>query len=141
LNYSNHVPNTILRAPRRQQADSLRQALAIVVPANRALQLRLLNISRKIKVVPHTGEVVKTRRRDVVRRLPVNEESVPVRSDGEGCWGHVGSDGLALLRGDALGLHIRHDPVEEIGEDGCGGTGGVGVDHDEGVFGCGGGEA
>jgi hypothetical protein len=140
-NLSTHIPSPILRAPRRQQAHSLRQTLTIVVPTNRTLQLRLLNISRKIKVIPHTGQVVKTRRRDVVRRLPVNQESVPVRGDGQWGWGHVRSDGLALLRGDALGLHVGDDPVEEICEDGCSRAGSIGVDHDEGVFGCGGGEA
>jgi hypothetical protein len=64
-----------------------------------------------------------------------------VRRDGQRGRGHVGSDGFALLRRDAFGLHVGDDPVQEVGEDGRRGAGGVGVDEDEGVFGCGGGEA
>jgi hypothetical protein len=64
-----------------------------------------------------------------------------VRRDGQWGWGRVGSDCFTLLRGDAFGLHVGDDPVQEVCEDGRGGAGGVGVDEDEGVFGCGGGEA
>lgn len=46
------------------------------------------------------------------------------------CREHVHGDLLALLRRYALGLHVRDDP------DGSGWAGSVGVDHDEGVFGC-----
>jgi hypothetical protein len=63
-----------------------------------------------------------------------------MRRDGQWGWGHVGSDCFTLLRGDTFGLHVGDDPVQEVCEDGRGGAGGVGVDEDEGVFGCGGGE-
>lgn len=59
-----------------------------------------------------------------------------MRRDGQRSRGHVGGNGFTLLGRDALGLHVGDDPVQEVGEDGCGGAWSIGVDHDEGVFGC-----
>lgn len=57
-----------------------------------------------------------------------------MRRDGERGQGHVRSDGLAGLGGDAAGLGVGDDGVEEVGEDGGFGAWGVWVDEEVGVF-------
>ena len=94
--------------------------LQVVVPADGSLELSLFDVSIQIEAGASTRKVVEAWRRKVVRRLTVDEECVAVL--GHRQWGrqHVRCDSLALLSGDALGLYVRHDPVEEVLEDRCG---------------------
>lgn len=131
---SGGIASTILRTLGRNRTNSLSQALIEVITSDRTNQPSLLDISRQVKVVAHARNIVQTRRRRVVRGLAVEQLSVPVWRNRERCKGHVGRDGLARLVGDARGLRIGDDPVEEVAEDGRGWAGSVGVDEDEGVL-------
>lgn len=129
------VTSTILSTSRSHQAHILLQAFTVVVATNGSNKLRLLNISSKIELRPHTRKVVEARRRDVVRRLAVDEECVPVRGDGQRRREHVRSDGLALLVGNTRGLHVGNDPVQELFENWQSRARRIGVDQDERVLG------
>jgi len=79
------------------------------------LQFGLLNVSSEIEAgASRTREVVETGRRNVLRRLAVDKECVAVLGHRQWRRQHVRSDSLALLVCDALWLHVRHDPVEEV---------------------------
>lgn len=106
----------------------------IAATTNRSLKLGLLDIRSKVELRSHAREIVQTRRRNIVRQLAVYEGRVPVRADRQRCREHVHGELLALLSGDALGLHIRDDPVEEVRYDGRSRAWSVGVDHYQGVF-------
>jgi hypothetical protein len=130
-----NIPNTIMRTALQQQAHILLLTFTIVIATNGPNKLRLLDIRSKVELGSHTRQVVQTRWWDIVRRLAVNEERIPVRTNRQRSWEHVHGDLLALLRCDALGLHIRDNPMEEVRQDGSSWAWSVGVDHDEGVFG------
>lgn len=129
------VASAVLSAARQQQAYILSLAFAVVVPTNRSLKLRLLDVASEIEQSPVGRQVLEAGRRDVVRRLAVDQEGVAVRRDRQRSRGHVRCNLLADLVGDALGLDVRDDPVEKVGQDRESRARRIRVDHDQGVLG------
>jgi len=100
------MPALVLRTTRCNGADRRRQPFAEEVPAHGADQSSLCNVPIQIEFAPDRRQIVDAWRRRVVRRLPVNQDRVPMSRDGQRRQRLVGGQCRSRLRGNARRLRV-----------------------------------